>query len=257
MPQWDPQTYLRFAGERSRPFVDLVARIPGEHRTIVDLGCGPGHLTAVLRQRFPEAEVVGVDSSPEMIDRATAENTDPRARYVRGSIGEWAPDEPVDLIVSNAAFQWVPEHLAIIPRLREHLRPGGVLAFQVPHNFDNPSHVLLREIADREPYAPFTAGLALRSGVGAAEYLDLLAGVGWTVDAWETTYLHVLPGEDAVLGWMRGTGARPVLQALPDDLRELFVEEYRAALRDAYPARPHGTVLPFPRVFVVASQDVL
>lgn len=256
-PRWDPRTYLQFADERSRPFVDLLARVPGEHRSIVDLGCGPGHLTALMRSRWPSASIVGVDSSPEMIARATSDNTDPHARYVEGAIGEWFPDEPVDLIISNAAFQWVPGQLDVIPRLREHLTPGGVLAFQVPNNFDGPSHVLLREIAERDPYAPFAAGRALSRGVDAGTYLDLLAGPGWTVDAWETTYLHVLAGDDAVLGWMSGTGARPVLQALPDELRPAFVDEYRTALRVPYPRRPYGTVLPFPRVFVVASQDVV
>ncbi|WP_111768275.1 methyltransferase domain-containing protein [Nakamurella deserti] len=257
MPQWSPQTYLQFADERSRPFVDLLARVPGERRTIVDLGCGPGHLTALMRSRWPAAEIVGVDSSPEMIATATAENTDPGARYVEGAIGEWFPDEPVDLIISNAAFQWVPAQLEIVPRLREHLTPGGVLAFQVPNNFRGPSHVLLRELAAADPYARYAEGAALSRGVTAATYLDLLAGPGWTVDAWETTYLHVLAGEDAVFGWMSGTGARPVLQALPDELRPQFVEEYRSVLREAYPRQPYGTVLPFPRVFVVVAQDVV
>jgi trans-aconitate 2-methyltransferase len=257
VPQWSPQTYLAFADERSRPFVDLLARVPGEHRSIVDLGCGPGHLTALMRSRWPSAEVVGVDSSPEMIARATSENTDPHARYVEGAIGDWFPDEPVDLIISNAAFQWVPGQLEIIPQLREHLTPGGVLAFQVPNNFRGPSHVLLRELAAADPYARYADGKALSSGVPAATYLDLLAGPGWTVDAWETTYLHVLAGEDAVFGWMSGTGARPVLQALPDELRPQFVDDYRSVLRQAYPQQSYGTVMPFPRVFVVVSQDVV
>lgn len=254
-PRWDPQTYLRFSDERSRPFADLLARVPGERRTIVDLGCGPGHLTAMMRARWPDADIVGVDSSPEMIGRATQQNTDPRARYLLGSIGEWFPAEPVDLIISNAAFQWVPAQLAVIPELRAHLTPGGVLAFQVPHNVDNPSHVLLRELAAADPYARYTAGTALPRGVTAATYLDLLAGPGWTVDIWETTYLHVLPGEDAVFDWISGTGARPVLQALPDELRPQFVDDYKSVLRQAYPRQPYGTVLPFPRVFVVATRD--
>lgn len=256
-PRWDPQTYLRFAEERSRPFVDLVARIPGEHRSIVDLGCGPGHLTSVLRGRWPTATVLGVDASPEMSAQAQAANADPDVAYEIGDIAHWRPAAPVDLIVSNAAFQWVPGQLEVIPRLRDHLTPGGVLAFQVPNNFAGPSHVLLRELAGAQPYARYTEGAALSRGVTAATYLDLLAGPGWTIDAWETTYLHVLPGEDAVFGWMSGTGARPVLQALPDELRPQFIDEYTSVLREAYPRQPYGTVLPFPRVFVVAAQDVV
>ena len=257
MPEWNPQTYLQFADHRTRPFVDLLARVPGERRTIVDLGCGPGHLTALMRARWPDADIVGVDSSTAMIGRATAGNADPRARYVLGDIAGWQPDKPVDLIISNAAFQWVPDQLEIIPRLRAHLNPGGALAFQVPNNFNGPSHVLLRELAAADPYARYTAGKALSRGVTAATYLALLADTGWSVDAWETTYLQVLPGEDAVFDWMSGTGARPVLQALPDELRPQFVDEYTSLLREAYPQQAFGTVLPFPRVFVVVSQDVV
>jgi trans-aconitate 2-methyltransferase len=254
-PRWNPETYLQFADERSRPFVDLLARVPGSHRSIVDLGCGPGHLSALLRRRWPEASVLGIDSSTEMIRQADRDNTDPAVRYRIGDISDWRSDEPVDLIVSNAALQWVPDQLEVVPRLRDQLNPGGVLAFQVPNNFRGPSHVLLRELAGSPPYARHAEGRALSGGISAATYLDLLAGRGWTVDAWETTYLHVLGGEDAVFGWMSGTGARPVLQALPDVLRPQFIDDYKSVLRAAYPPQPYGTVLPFPRVFVVAVRD--
>lgn len=254
MTTWDPARYLQYADERSRPFVELVARVDGLPRTIVDLGCGPGHLTAVLRGRWPDATILGVDSSPEMIERARADHDDPRTSYELADVTAWSPPQPVDLIVSNALFQWVPEQLAVIDRLRGHVAPGGTFALQTPHNYAAPSHRLLDEIASRAPYGELTEGLHEDRGTAAATYLDLFARVGWTADAWETTYLHVLQGDDPVFEWISGTGARPVLEALPDGLREQFVTEYRRALREAYPARPWGTVLPFARVFAVARR---
>jgi trans-aconitate 2-methyltransferase len=254
MATWDPNRYLRYADERSRPFVDLVARIEGEPRTIVDLGCGPGHLTAVLRARWPGATVLGVDSSEQMIDRARAENDDPGATYVRADVSTWEPDAPVDLIVSNALFHWVPDQLAVIERLSGHVAPGGSFALQTPNNYAAPSHRLLDEIASSAPFGALTQGLHEDRGTAAATYLDLFVRAGWEADAWETTYLHVLQGDDPVLDWISGTGARPVLEALPDDLRAEFVAQYGAALREAYPAQPWGTVLPFTRVFTVARR---
>jgi trans-aconitate 2-methyltransferase len=254
MATWDPTRYLRYADERSRPFAELVVRVDGDPRTIVDLGCGPGHLTAVLRARWPEATVLGVDSSPEMIDRARAGNHDADASYELADVSTWEPDGPVDLIVSNALFQWVPDRLAVIDRLRGHVAPGGTFALQTPNNYAAPSHRLLDEIASRTPYGELTGGLHEDRGTPAATYLDLFSRAGWATDAWETTYLHVLPGEDPVLDWISGTGARPVLEALPDDLRVQFVAEYGAALREAYPRHPWGTVLPFARVFAVARR---
>lgn len=254
MPTWSPTTYLAFEDERSRPFVDLLSRVDVDARSIVDLGCGPGHLSAVLRARWPDAEITGVDSSPQMIERARADDTTSGATYELGDVATWTTDERPDLIVSNATFQWVPDRLEVISRLRDLVAPGGAFAFQVPANYDAPSHVLLREIAGREPYAEHTSGLDLHRGVPTRTYLDLLSGPGWRLDAWETTYLHLLAGDDAVFAWISGTGARPVLQALPDDLRARFAADYKAALREAYPRQPHGTVLPFARSFVVASR---
>ncbi|KAA1422797.1 methyltransferase domain-containing protein [Mumia zhuanghuii] len=256
MPGWDPSLYLAYESERARPFLDLVARVPIEPRTIVDLGCGPGHLSGVLRHRWPDALISGVDSSPEMIEQARRDGDVPGVSYALGDIATWEPSEPVDLVVSNAAFQWVPRQLEVVPRLRRHVAPGGVLAFQVPDNHDEPNHVLLRELAGRAPYAAHTAGLAAARGVSPAAYLERLVDDRWDLDVWGTTYFHVLDGEDPVFRWISGTGARPVLQALPDDLRARFTADYKAALRDAYPRREYGTVLPFPRTFVVAKRRV-
>jgi trans-aconitate 2-methyltransferase len=254
MTTWDPGRYLQFADDRSRPFVDLVGRIEGEAGSIVDLGCGPGHLTSVLRARWPGARILGVDSSPEMIERAHGRADDDRATYELADVSEWSPSGPVDLMVSNALFQWVPEQLAVIERLAAHVTPGGTFALQVPRNYASPSHTLLRDIAAEAPYAAHTVDLVADRGTDPIAYLDLFTRLGWTVDVWETTYFHVLPGEDPVFAWVSGTGARPYLQALPDGLRDDFAETYRSALRVAYPAQSYGTVLPFQRTFVVARR---
>jgi trans-aconitate 2-methyltransferase len=254
---WDPELYLRHADERGRPFLDLLARVDVTPYSIIDLGCGPGQLTPILRERWPHAMIRGVDSSAEMIEAACRRDDGPAVSYIHADVADWQPAAPVDLIVSNAMFQWVPDQLDVIRRLAGRVAHGGAFALQVPNNVDAPSHVLLREIASRAPYAEHLPDLDLPRGHGPAEYVELFAGIsdgfGWSVDAWETTYTHVLTGVDAVFSWISGTGARPVLQALPDELRDQFVAEYKEALRDAYPAKPWGTLFPFTRVFAVAE----
>ena len=267
--RWDPDVYLRHADERARPFVELLARVRAESpRRVVDLGCGPGHLTALLARRWPAASVHGLDSSSEMVDAARTEVGEGAAApsFEVADLRSWAPAEPVDVIVSNATLQWVPGHLALLPRLFEHLSPGGWLAFQVPGNEQEPSTQLRRALAADPRFAPHLIGVADIAAHEPGDYLDALApfvGPGGTLDVWETTYLHVLQGPDPVFDWFSATGARPMLQALPDEartdgtgsLREQFTEELRAALRSAYPARDLGTVLPFRRVFVVARNE--
>lgn len=266
MVSWDPQVYGRYAGERARPFVDLVARVgTTTPRSVVDLGCGSGELTASLATRWPGADVVGVDSSPAMLERA-AKLTGPdapRLRFERQDAAEWAPTGPVDVLVSNALLQWVPGHLDLLPRWVAALAPGGWLALQVPGNFEAPSHTLMREVAALPRFAERLDGV-LRGAESVGDPLDyatVLADAGCVVDAWETTYLHVLDpagehGDDAVLAWVQGTGLRPVTDALADDpaLREDFVDTYAARLRAAYPRRDWGTPLPFRRVFAVARK---
>ena len=250
---WDPDRYLAYADERGRPFVELVQRIGIDAPArVVDLGCGPGNLTRLLAERWPGAEVTGTDSSPEMVE--TARRDVPGVDFHVGDLRDWAGgDETVDVLVSNATLQWLPDHLELLPRLVARVRPGGWLAFQVPGNFDEPSHTLRDELAAEAPYAAHTAGVAVPGSHDPAVYLDVLAGAGCTVDAWETTYLHLLTGEDPVFTWVSGTGARPTLQALPTGLREQFEEEFRARLRAAYPTHPYGVVLPFRRIFVAAQ----
>ncbi len=250
---WDPERYLTYADERGRPFVELVARVAAEApATVVDLGCGPGNLTGLLADRWPDAVVTGLDSSAEMI--AAARDAQPALTFEVADLRAWEPaDASVDVVVSNATLQWVPGHLELLPRLVRSVRPGGWLAFQVPGNFGEPSHTLRASLADRPPYAAHTRDIADPASHDPAVYLDALAGLGCAVDAWETTYLHVLTGEDPVFTWVSGTGARPTLQALPDDLRGEFEEEFKALLREAYPAREGRVVLPFRRIFVVAQ----
>jgi trans-aconitate 2-methyltransferase len=249
---WDPDRYLAYADERGRPFVELLARIDADApRTVADLGCGPGNLTALLAGRWPAARVSGVDSSPEMIE--SARQAHPEIDFAVGDLRDWRPDEPVDVLISNATLQWVPGHLELLPRLLGAVNPGGWLAFQVPGNFDQPSHTIRQELAAEPPYDAHTRDVAFPAAHDAATYLAALTDLGCTVDAWETTYLHVLRGEDPVFNWVSGTGARPTLQALPDDLRPGFEREIKARLRDAYPEFHGRTIMPFRRVFVVAT----
>lgn len=243
---WDPAQYHRYAAERSRPFAELLARIGDVDACyVVDLGCGSGELTAQLAQRWPRAEVEGVDSSVEMLAQAQAR---PGLRFTRADIRDWRPDRPVDVLVSSAALQWVDGHEQVLRSLAGALAAGGWLALQVPGNFAADSHRLLRDLAAR-----WVPELALRADpvLDPAGYADLLAGAGLRVDAWETTYLQLLPGADPVLEWVKGTALRPVLAALPADRQPGFLTEYGAALRAAYPATAHGTYFPFRRIFAV------
>ncbi|WP_036963656.1 methyltransferase domain-containing protein [Promicromonospora kroppenstedtii] len=251
MADWNPGAYLQYTDERSRPFTELVARVPESPTTIVDLGCGPGHLTPVLRARWPEAHVTGVDASPAMIERAR--EADPGTEYVLADLS--TDEHRADLVISNAALQWVPGHRDLLTTLAD--RAAQTFAFQVPGNHDAPSHRLLREVAARAPYADVVGPVERRATADPGEYLEILARPGWSVDAWETTYTHVLRGPDPVLRWISATGAQPTLQALEAKdpaLRTRFEEEFGAALRAAYPEHAHGTPLAFRRVFVVATR---
>jgi trans-aconitate 2-methyltransferase len=255
---WDPGQYLQFGDERGRPFIDLLARVNAEApRYVVDLGCGPGNLTALLAKRWPGAQVLGLDNSPEMIAAATATAAAAGGRlsFALADIREWQPDRPVDVFVSNAVLQWVPDHLGLLTHWAGLLAPGGWLAVQLPGNFDQPSHAILRDLATSTRWRPLLGEVSLnRQAEDPAAYLDLLARAGCQVDAWETTYLHVLQGQDPVLEWYKGTGLRPVLAALTPQRSAGFLAEYAARVRDAYPPAPYGTVLPFRRVFVVARR---
>ncbi|WNE98467.1 trans-aconitate 2-methyltransferase [Streptomyces luomodiensis] len=265
-PNWDPRQYLRHAGHRTRPFRDLLARVPdlptGPDRPprIADLGCGPGNVTVLLFDRWPDAHVTGLDNSAEMLAEAQPlagpTTGGGRLDFRSADVRNWAPDEPYDLIVSNAALQWVPGHADSFGTWLAGLRPGGTLAFQLPGNFTAPSHTLLRDLCGSPEWRDRLAD-RLRdpaASLDPTDYLERLAALGCEVDAWETTYVQVLTGPDPVLDWTKGTALRPVLTALADDppARDRFLTAYAALLRDAYPSGPHGTAFPFRRVFVVA-----
>jgi trans-aconitate 2-methyltransferase len=263
---WNPALYGRYAAERSRPFFDLVARVAADDPSlVVDLGCGSGELTAALASRWPSAEVRGIDSSAEMIGAAhqmlaaQAEAGDGagtgKLSFALGDVRTWQPDRPVDVLVSNAVLQWVPDHLDLLGRWADRLTSGGWLAFQLPGNFDQPAYRALRGLIGSAGWHGKLADVDLnQQGGDPAGYLALLAGAGCEVDAWETTYLHVLQGDDPVLRWYLSTGLRPVLAALDPEAAERFLADYGGLLRSAYPAAAYGTAFPFRRVFVVARR---
>ncbi|HVE39180.1 MAG TPA: methyltransferase domain-containing protein [Planctomycetota bacterium] len=253
---WDADQYERFRGERSRPFFDLLSRIPDQsYRSIVDLGCGTGDLTAALADHWPEAHVRGVDQSEEMLVPARERAEAGRLEFLKGDLASWRPEAPADLIVSNAAIQWVQNHDAVLRHLASYLGPKGVLAVQMPANFDSPSHQLLQKQSSAKRWAG-KLKKTLRHDVVQA--LDYYVELGWTlglkVDAWETIYQHVLPGKDAVLEWMKGTALRPVMKALEGADLEAFLAGLAKKLRVAYPETPSGTRFPFRRIFFIARK---
>jgi trans-aconitate 2-methyltransferase len=255
--RWDPQVYRQFSDERNRPFFDLLARVRAENPAlVVDLGCGPGDLTATLADRWPNARIVGLDNSPEMIDRARNRVTD-RLTFELADVAAWQMTPDVDVVVSNAVFQWVPGHLALIREWARVAAPGTWIGWQVPGNFNAPSHALMRELAGSERWSGQLAGLLRHADVVGepADYWGLLTAEGFLAEAWETTYLHVLQGDDPVLNWVRGTALRPVLAVLDPGDAAQFEQEYAALLREAYPAGERGTLFPFRRLFCVGQKQ--
>jgi trans-aconitate 2-methyltransferase len=250
---WNPDTYLAFADHRERPIAELIGRIPPiEPRVGVDLGCGTGNSTAALAHRFPAAAVTGVDNSEDMLAKARADA--PEREWILADIGSWTPGEPQDIILSNAALQWVPDHDHLIPRLADALSPGGALAVQMPRNFAAPSHQLLYETVENGPWADQLNPLLRRDPVDEpARYYDRLAPRVQHLDIWETTYMQVLEGDDPVFRWTSGTALTPFLSALEGAARDAFAEAYKKKLRAAYPKAPDGeTLFPFTRLFIVA-----
>ena len=250
---WDPAQYRKFAAARLRPANDLLARIDLEApRTIVDLGCGEGAVTRVLHERWPHAELTGVDSSEAMLRVAMGELDTVRWRH--GDLALWRPTRPVDLLFSNAALHWLPNHERLFLRLLEGIAIGGVLAVQMPCNFRAPSHTLIADAAMRGPWQSKLAPLLHPPPVAEPSfYYDLLAPVVRHLDIWETEYLHLLQGDHAVAEWTKGTWRKPFLDALTKTERVEFERIYRESVAAAYPPRPDGTVLfPFRRLFIVA-----
>ncbi len=257
MTRWDAGQYLRHAGARLRPAIDLLARIDLEApATAVDLGCGTGTSTRLLAERWPGCRVTGIDASPDMLARARAEAGD--IDWILGDIGTWTADRPVDLLFSNAALHWLPDHSALLPRLFSGVAAGGVLAMQVPRFGELAAHRAIEAVAAGDRWRSRLGGaIPARTVLSPVAYFDLLAGPGVRPDIWETDYLQVLDGPDPVLDWTRGTALRPYLSALDSDMeaRSAFLDDCRAALAEAYPRRADGTTLfPFRRLFLVAAK---
>ena len=251
---WNPDVYLAFADHRGRPFYELLSRVRAESpRRVVDLGCGPGNLTVTLAERWPDAVIEAIDSSPEMVDAA-------RERGLGASLGAlqtWTPRPDTDVVVSNAALHWVPEHRDLLVRWAGELPSRAWIAVQVPGNFDAPSHAAVRELASSPRWLDALRDIPFRVGTvvdSAAEYAAMLADAGCAVDTWETTYVHALTGEHPVLDWITGTALTPVRDALDDVEWQRFRSELTPMLDERYPARPDGrTFFPFRRIFVVAQ----
>lgn len=254
---WDPAIYSAFAQPRLRPALDLLARIHvADPLRVVDLGCGTGNVTRLLAARWPQAQVIGVDSSPEML--SAARQGAGAVEYVQDDMGEWTAESPVDVLFSNAALHWLGGHGVLFPRLLSMVTPGGVLAVQMPHNHYAASHTLMAEAAEAGPWRHVLAPLAGRFPVFEPSfYYDLLAPLAASVDIWETEYLHVLEGEAPVVAWTMGTALRPLLAALDGNpaWTEGFLAEYGRRIAAAYAPRADGkTLLPFRRLFLVAKR---
>ncbi len=252
---WSAAQYVKFEEERTRPVRDLVQRIPnGAVARAADIGCGPGNSTEVLRERYPKGEIVGIDSSPDMIEAARKRLPD--IAFELADIASWREDG-FDVILANAVIQWIPGHETLLPALIARLAAGGSLAVQMPDNLDEPSHRLMREVAAEGPWAAKLADAAKARAErkGAGWYFRLLREYAPRVDIWRTTYFHPLAGAHAVVEWVKGTGLRPFLDPLDEPQRDAYLAQYEAAIPEAYPAESDGTVLlPFPRLFFVATR---
>jgi trans-aconitate 2-methyltransferase len=250
---WDPTLYSAFAQPRLRPALDLLARIDADHpHSVVDLGCGTGNVTRILAERWHDATVSGVDSSPEMLSAAAAQPS--RIRWVQSDIGHWRPERPADVLFSNAALQWLDSHHTLLPYLLAQLAPRGTLAIQMPHNHYAASHAVMAETVEAGPWAARLRPLARRFPVHDPDvYYDVLAPVVASLDIWETEYLHVLDGDNPVVKWTMGTALRPLLDALDEPERGEFLAEYSRRIAECYPVHADGkTLFPFRRLFIVA-----
>lgn len=255
MQDWNPELYRRFEDERTRPAHELLARVPlTAPRRVVDLGCGPGNSTELLAARFPQADILGLDTSAAML--ASARERLPGCRFEPADIASWSPDAPVDLLYANASLQWVGDHERLLPRLLDALAPGGVLAVQMPDNRDEPTHRAMRELAAEAPFAALIgdAGRLRTELLDLTGYYDLLAPRA-EVDLWRTTYQHRMDSPARIVEWVSGTGLKPFVDPLPGPERAHFLAAYEQRIADSYPPRADGRrLLAFPRLFFVARR---
>lgn len=250
MADWNPSLYLKFADERTRPAAELTARIVQQPvKLAVDLGCGPGNSTALLRAAWPEARIIGVDNSAAML--AQAAKALPDCEFITADIEDWQPSEPADVIYANASLQWLTEHQTLFPRLVRQLANSGMLAVQMPDNWQEPSHTLMRQVAEELGF-PESGRQPLPS---VQQYYDMLTNSGCEVDIWRTTYYHSLESHQAIVDWLQATGLRPYLQDLDEAEKNVFLERYLTLLQQHYPLQCNGKVLLlFPRLFIVARR---
>jgi trans-aconitate 2-methyltransferase len=251
---WSPATYLQFEDERTRAARDLLAQVPlVAARKVVDVGCGPGNSTALLVARYPDAEIVGIDSSPAMLEEAR--RALPDALFIEADANIWLPNPDTDLVFANATYQWIPDHLMIFRRILSILRPGAVLAVQMPDNLAEPTHQLILQVAVDGPWTERLAGAARVPLPPVREYYDALQSEASRLDIWHTIYNHVLDSSEAIVDWVRGTGLRPFIDPLSRDERAEFLGRYRALIADAYPPAVDGRVLlRFPRLFIIVAR---
>lgn len=256
MPDWDAAQYLKFAGQRTRPALDLAARIPlAEPADVLDVGCGPGNSTEVLAARYPRARILGIDSSPQMIREAARNHPQMEFHLCDAGRELSALDRQFDVVFSNACIQWIPDHPVLLPAMMERLREGGVLAVQIPMNHEEPVHRIIGEVVSREKWRRRLPDKRIFHQLRPEEYFRLLSRLSPSFELWQTTYFHRLPSHEAILEWYRGTGLRPYLALLTAEERVDFEGDILVELIRAYPREENGEILfRFPRFFFLARR---